>query len=306
MRISGFSFVRNGIKLGYPVKESILSILPLCDEFFIAVGRGEDDTAEQIASIGDPKIKMIETVWDPEMFVHGAVNAYQTNIALKQCSGDWCFYIQADEVLHEKYLPTITAKCQDYLPVAEVEGLLCDYIHFWGSFNTYHRTRNWYRAEVRIVRNHIGIESFQDAQGFRRQGRKLQVTRADASIYHYGWVRPAETMRKKKIALDSLYHDQDWVNKNNPQSEQFFDYGTLKHLAKFKGTHPAVMTDFISRTAPLIKIDHHSKTRHEHDKLSVRLLSWLERHVLHYRIGEWKNYILLAPGKLQHIKVKER
>jgi len=306
MRISGFSFVRNGIQLGYPVKESILSILPVCDEFIITVGNGEDDTLEQIASIGDPKIKIIETVWNPEMFVHGAINSYQTNIALKECSGDWCFYVQADEVVHEKFLPVIKAKCQEYLSVAEVEGLLFDYLHFWGSFNTYHQARNWYRAEVRIVRNHIGVESYQSAQGFRRHGQKLQVVRAEAFIYHYGWVRPPQTMRKKKIALDSLHHEPDWVKKNNPPAESDFDYGVLKHLAKFKETHPAVMTDFILRTAPLIKIDPHSKTRHEHDKLSVRFLSWIERNVLHYRFGEWKNYVLLDPRKLLRTKVKER
>ena len=306
MRISGFSFVRNGIKLGYPVKESILSILPVCDEFIISVGKSEDDTAEQIASIGDPKIKIIETVWDPAMFVHGAINAYQTNIALKQCSGDWCFYVQADEVVHEKYLPIIKAKCLEYLPLTAVEGLLFDYIHFWGSFNTYHRARNWYRAEVRIIRNHLGIESFQSAQGFRRQGQKIQVARAEASIYHYGWVRPAETMRKKKIALDSLHHDPEWVKKNNPQPEQPFDYGTLKHLARFKGTHPAVMADFIARTAALVKINPGSKVRHEHDKFSVRLLSWIERNLLHHRLGEWKNYILLdTTARPRRIKAKE-
>jgi hypothetical protein len=305
MRISGFSFVRNGIKLGYPVKESILSILPICDEFIISVGKGEDNTAEQITSLGDPRIKIIETVWDPAMFVHGAINAYQTNLALKQCTGEWCFYVQADEVVHEKYLPTIRSKCRQYLPVKQVEGLLFDYIHFWGSFYTYHRARNWYRAEVRIIRNHIGIESFQSAQGFRRQGQKVRVARAEAMIYHYGWVRPPQTMRKKKIALDSLHHDQEWVIKNNPQPEQPFDYGSLKHLAKFKGSHPAVMNDFITRTAPLVVINPDSNTRHEHDKLSVRLLSWVERNLLHHRLGEWKNYILLAPGKLQLKKVKE-
>jgi glycosyltransferase involved in cell wall biosynthesis len=297
MQISGFSFVRNGIKLWYPVTESIRSILPICNEFIITVGESDDDTLEQIKSINDPKIKIVQTVWDPGMFVHGAINAFQTNLALRQCSGDWCFYVQADEVVHERYLPGITAKCLEYQENPEVEGLLFDYIHFWGSFDTYHRARNWYRAEVRIIRNHCGIESYQSAQGFRRQGKKIQVARSGASIYHYGWVRPPEKMRKKKIALDSLHHDSEWVKKNNPREESPFDYGTLKHLARFKGTHPAVMQEFIARTAPLIKINQRSAVRHEHDRLGVRLLSWIERNVLHRRLGEWKNYILIKPVK---------
>lgn len=293
MKISGFSFVRNGIQLGYPVTESILSILPICDEFIISVGKSDDDTLEQIKAIGDPKIKIIETIWDPSMFVHGAINAYQTNIALKQCTGDWCFYVQADEVVHEKYLSSIKHKCEQYLNISDVEGLLFNYLHFWGSFYTYQVSRNWYRAEVRIVRNNIGVQSFQSAQGFRINNRKLKVAHSNAFIYHYGWVRPPATMSKKKIALDILHHDKEWVKKNNPRPEHPFDYGNLKHLGKYKDTHPAVMKEFIENTTPKIPVNKNSRIKHEHNKLGIRLLSWIERYILHYRIGEWKNYIII-------------
>jgi len=295
IKISGFSFVRNGIKLGYPVTESIKSILPVCDEFVITVGKGEDNTLEEIQAIGDPKVKIIETEWDESMFVKGAINAYQSNIALNECKGDWCFYVQADEVVHEKYLPGIKEKCERYLNNPEVEGLLFDYLHFWGSFDKYHTSRNWYRAEVRVVRNNIGVRSFQSAQGFRLDDRKLKVAKAGAYIYHYGWVRPPQTMKKKKIALDTLHHDKDWVEMHNPEPDKSFDYGNLKHLATFKDTHPRVMQDFINRTSKLIPIDKNSKEKHPHDKLAIRILSWIERYILHYRIGEWKNYVLIKP-----------
>jgi glycosyltransferase involved in cell wall biosynthesis len=297
MTISGFSFVRNGIQLAYPVIESIRSILPVCDEFIISVGKGEDNTLEQIQNIKDDKIKIIETVWDSALFVHGAINAYQTNIALNQCKGDWCFYLQADEVVHEKYLPIIKQKCDQYLQNTEIEGLLFHYLHFWGSFYTYQISRDWYRAEIRIVRNHIGVKSYQSAQSFRVEQRKLKVALADAYIYHYGWVRPPFVMRKKKIALDSLHHDKEWVNKNNPEPEVPFDYGNLKHLAKFTNTHPAVMKTFIKTTSTKIPINKDSKAKHAHNKLSTRLLSWFERNILHHRIGEWKNYILIKDNK---------
>ncbi|MCK5033057.1 MAG: hypothetical protein KAS18_05465 [Calditrichia bacterium] len=295
MKISGFSFVRNGIKLGYPVTESIRSILPICDEFVVSIGQSEDDTLEQIKSINDPKIKIIETKWDDKMFVRGAINAYQTNIALKECNGDWCFYVQADEVVHEKYLPIIKENCEKYLNINEVEGLLFDYKHFWGSFNKYHKTRNWYRAEVRIVRNHIGVESFQSAQGFRLDNRKLNVAKTDAEIFHYGWVRPPKTMTKKKIALDTLHHDKNWVKEHNPEPEKEFDYGSLKNCATYFDSHPEVMKEFVERTTPLIHIDPKSKEKHKHDKLWIRILSWLEKSILHYQIGEWKNYVLIKP-----------
>ena len=295
MLISGFTFVRNGSKLAYPFTEAIRSILPICDEFIVAAGKSEDDTTEKIIDIGDPKIKIVETEWDPALFKNGAIYAQQTNLALNKCKGDWCFYIQSDEVVHEKYLPVIKSKCLEFSDQTEVEGILFDYIHFWGSFYKYQISRNWYRAEIRIVRNNIGIESFRDAQSFRINERKLKVIKADAYIYHYGWVRPTFTMKKKKIVMDSYYHDQNWVQRHNPEPDSEFDYGNLRNLAEFKGTHPAVMEGFIKKTTPLIPINLESKKKHTHDKLGIRILSWIERNLLHYRIGEWNNYTLVNP-----------
>ncbi|NOZ61993.1 MAG: hypothetical protein GXO74_09965, partial [Calditrichaeota bacterium] len=208
MKISGFSFVRNGDKLYYPVVESIRSILPIVDEFVIAVGKGDpdDETREKIAAIGDPKIRIIDTVWEEKYFKKGVINAMQTNIAKEACSGDWLFYLQADEVVHEKYLPIIQKRCEELLPNEEVEGLLFRYKHFWGDYEHYHAGHGWYPFEIRIIRNRPDIYSWQSAQSFRRfdyydnprqpEGHhKLKVALVDAEIYHYGWVRPPHLMQ---------------------------------------------------------------------------------------------------------------
>ncbi|MCB0747493.1 MAG: hypothetical protein KDC90_08515, partial [Ignavibacteriae bacterium] len=75
MKISGFSFVRNGVSLYYPIVESIKSILPIVDEFIIAVGQSKegDDTREKIAKINDPKVKIIDTVWEEKYFKKGII-----------------------------------------------------------------------------------------------------------------------------------------------------------------------------------------------------------------------------------------
>ena len=245
MQVSGFSFVRNGIKLGYPVTEAIRSILPICDEFIIAVGKSDDDTLEQIKAIGDSKIRIIETEWDKNMFVRGQINSFQTNIALKECIGDWCFYIQADEVMHEKFLPLIEAEMKKFLHDDDVQGLLFDYLHFWGSYDYYQDSRRWYRHEIRIIKNNLGIESWESAQGFRRIGRKVRVVKIDADIYHYGWVRPPKVMKEKQIAFQSLRHNEAWLQKTFADTPKEFDYGDPKYLAKFKETHPEVMTEKI-------------------------------------------------------------
>ena len=244
-------------------------------------------------SIGDPKIRILETEWDPQHFVKGAINAVQSNLALDQCTGDWAFYLQADEVVHEEDLPAIQRAMEAHLDSPQIDGLLFDYLHFWGDFDHHHWTRNWYRHEIRVVRNLPEIRSWQSAQGFRKDGQKLRVKPAHARIFHYGWVRPPEVMKKKTIALDSLHHPQEWVEKRHPDPAEAFDYGPFDHLARFTGTHPAVMKDWIHQKSWDAADYRRPGTLHEHNRMSVRLLSWIENNILHSRIGEYRNYVLL-------------
>ena len=291
MKISGFSFVKNAVKLYYPIVESIRSALPLVDEFVIACGDSDDGTTELIRTIDDPKLKIIETVWNPDHFVHGAVNAVQSNIALDACTGDWCFYLQADEVVHEKYLPVLRAKMEQYLDTPEVKGLLFDYVHFYGSYNLYQVAHNWYAKEVRIVRNGTGVRSWESAQGFRIDKRKLHVADADAEIFHYGWMRPPVQMMKKQIALSSVHHEKDWVEKRYPDDQADFKYGTLKTCRRFTGTHPEVMKSRIESMSWEIKPGKPNKKNHKHDRLWVRVLTFLENKIFHRKFGEYRNYI---------------
>jgi glycosyltransferase involved in cell wall biosynthesis len=291
MKVSGFSFVRDAIRLDYPIVEAITSILPICDEFWVSVGISEDGTVDAIRGIGDPRIHIIENNWDPKYFVHGAINAQQTNMALSRCTGDWCFYLQADEVVHEKYLPVITAALNRSLSDSRVEGLLFDYIHFWGSYETYQKAHGWYRHEVRVIRNGLGIESWKSAQGFRRHGKKIRVVPSGGAIYHYGWVRHPRLMKRKQIALDSLHHDHQWVNQRHPDKESSFQYGSLKHLAPFTGTHPQVMRSRISRKD--WSVEKVPGIKHRHNRLGNRILSFVENRILHSVLGEYKNYVLI-------------
>ena len=296
MRVSGFSFVRDAVRLHYPVAESIRSVLPIVDEFVISVGRSEDGTAERIRAIGDPKVRLIETDWDPALFVHGAINAHQTNLALDACTGDWAVYLQADEVLHEDDLPRLRRAMEENLDDARVEGLLFDYLHFWGDFGLYHWTRNWYRHEVRAVRRMPGMRSWKSAQGFRVDGRKPYVRPSGARIFHYGWVRPPAVMKSKQVALDRLHHPEDWVRRRHAQTDQTFDYGPLDHLRRFEGTHPRVMQEWIAAKEWRAEDYQRPATRHEHNRLSTRLLTWIEDRILRHRIGGYRNYGLL-PGE---------
>lgn len=192
MKVSGFTFLNGGVSRGYPFRESIRSALPICDEFIVVVGEVEDGTAEAVAAIGDPKIKLYRSNWNK--LVGNFVLAQQTNIAYYNCSGDWAFYIQGDEVLHEDDLEPLRAQMERYLDNPEVEGLAFDYVHFYGNHHTQAWSPRWYRQEVRIFRNNLRLVFPSDGlfavlMKTSRRARYLKAVVSGARMYHYGWVR---------------------------------------------------------------------------------------------------------------------
>lgn len=294
MKVSGFTFVKDAVKYDFPVVESIKSVLPVCDEFIINVGISDDGTLELIKAVNDPKIKVIESWWDPDLRLGGKILAQQTDIALARCRGDWCFYLQADEVVHERDLPQIRKKMEESLDDAKVEGLLFNYYHFYGSYFAYLAHYHWYRQEVRIIRPGRGIQSWGDAQGFRREGKKLRVRHSGAYVYHYGWVKPPEIMQRKSRYKASLYHSDDWVKKKYQESKDEYDYLSKIHpkfLKEFTDSHPTVMQDRVRSQDWKFDL---SDSRHKLTwrDLRYRIGGAIAR-LTGFRIGEYKNFILL-------------
>lgn len=314
MFISGFSMIKNATKLYYPIKEAIESILPIVDEFVVAVGDcdEQDNTRELIESIDSDKVKIIDTVWDLEKYPRGMENAHQTDIAKNECKGDWVFYLQADEVVHEKYLENIKAACEKFREDKEVKGLLFKYKHFWGDYNHYHISHKWYPKEIRIVKNDPEIHSWESAQSFRRipdfdglnyrqqEGTyKLRVVEIDAYIYHYGWVRPPHYMQTKKQALDTVHKGKKRVEEIYKNAPKEFDYGPLNEIAVFNETHPKVMEEWIAKFDWKDKLQYEGKPnpyrkKHKHEMFKYKMLTWIEQTFLNgNHLGGFKNYIKL-------------
>jgi glycosyltransferase involved in cell wall biosynthesis len=260
MIVSGFTFCRNAVKYDYPIVESIRSVLPVCDEFIVNVGRCDDGTLELIRSLGDPKIKVVESVWDDTLRKDGLIYSQQTNIALARCTGDWAFYVQADEVVHEDDLPAIRTAMKTHLGNPAVKGLLFRYLHFVAD---YWSTNPWfYHKAVRIIRNNGEVESCGDAVGFHfkptqqylQSGPKSWLTYSGARMFHYGWVKDPKTLLNKKREQADKHHG----NNLPPEEASALAKATLEVdeyaiLKEFRGTHPAVMHERVkalSRWAP--------------------------------------------------------
>lgn len=290
MKVTGFTFIRNAVNYDYPVVEAITSILPICDDFIVAVGKSDDDTLEVIKQIDKKKIIIVETVWDESLRKGGYVLASETNKALRAIpeDTDWCFYIQGDEVVHEKYLETIQENMVKYKDQKMVDGLLFHYQHFYGSFDYVAESISWYRNEIRVIRNNKDFYSYRDAQGFRKGAdEKLKVKQIDAYIYHYGWVRDPRSMQKKHKSFHKLWFDDAWVDKNIAKAEEF-DYSGIDALAHFEGSHPKVMGPRIKRKNWKFDYDisTNSITRKEKIKRFIEKLTGR-------RILQYKNYKLI-------------
>lgn len=241
MKVAGFTIVRNAIRYDYPIVESILSALPIVDTMLVAVGQSDDGTRELVEAIGDPKITIQDTVWDDNLRIGGNVLAQQTDLAMNACDGDWLLYLQADEVLHEEDYSSIQQSMLRYREHPTVEGLTFRYHHFRADYSI--RDPLPYRKQVRIVRPGVGVRSHGDACGFRIGDRKLQTAPTGAWVYHYGYVKPPESMQRKMDYFLSLY-DGRKVQPGEENDEMPYEWN-LSTCEPFVGTHPKVMTDRI-------------------------------------------------------------
>jgi len=255
MKISGFTYVRNGFKYGYPFIPSLQSLLPLVDELIVVVGDSEDATRAAIEQLNDPRIKIIDTVWDENLRQNGKIFAQQSNLGLAQVSGDWAIHLQVDEVLHEQDQERLLGQLREADRDPAVEGLLFPFYHFWGDFRHIRNTRKTHPFEIRAFRNTGKVRSYKDSQGFRKyasdeayrqgaDGSKLRVWKTDVPVYHYSYSRNPALMKKKAEYFNRFWHDDAWVKKHSAQTP--FDFNEVDRLEAFTGSHPCYMAPVIA------------------------------------------------------------
>ena len=287
-KISGFTFIKNGLTLGYPILESVLSIESICDEVIINVGFEDPECTEDDGtydylrkSLQEPKYKFLKSWWDPKIKKNGIILSQQTDIALSACT-DYCQYIQGDECIHEDDLKFIVEGVNEMERNSLIDGLIFNYMHFYGNIDTYKYTRSLYRREVRLIRNKKGIKSWLDAQGFRHSdGTKIKAKLIPARIFHYGWARAEQVMKTKVKVFDTFYHETELKSKE-------FQYERNWGLTKFLKTHPKVMKNWIEKNRN--PIDLMSLPLSWGSNLFGLVISDYIEKFTGYRIGEYKNY----------------
>jgi len=300
MKVSGFSYVRNAFTYAYPFLEAIQSILPVCDELIMVVGNSNDGTRKAIAGLNDPKIKIVDTIWDEHSRKGGHIFSQQSNIGLDHCTGDWCFHIQADEVIHEKDLSQIRKAMETNLADAAVEGFLFQFLNFFGDYNHIAPSRRYHNKEIRIVRNDKNIRSYRDSQGFRRfidpsnylneKGTKLNVKQLAATVYHYSYVKHPADQVKKTVEFGKRWHKDDAILQSYAEKNKSgYDYaGQIDILHTFKGTHPSVMDSKIKSIDWEFKYDPFKTNM----TLKEKILYFIQKHT-GKQLFAYKNYKLI-------------
>jgi len=286
--LSAFSIVRNAVKLDFPIVPALRSVLEVCDEVVVNVGKSDDDTRDLVTSIGDPRIRILDTVWD--FTKKNEMLGMETLRAMEACRGTWGIYIQADEVLHEDGARILRDKVREWDGDERVEGLLVNYLHFYGGLDIVARNRRWYRREVRCVRLGRDIRPYQGAQGFRvgPDFRKIRARPTEAVMFHYGWARPARAIREKYEASKVIY---PWSRERSEREQQRGYLEWLPLLRRFTGAHPRVAREWVeSRAHDPERVIGPRFFKPEH--LRFYLSDWIER-LTGARVFEFRNYTLV-------------
>jgi len=284
MKVSAFTFIKNGQILGYPFLQSIQSILPIVDEFVINVGASEDETLDMIRSIQDKKIRIIQSKWNDGMHNRGYVYGQQKMIAQFNCTGDWAFYIEGDEVYHEEDLEKIHKSMELHLNNSKVEALVFDFKHFYGNANTILDSPGWYRKEARIIKN--SVRSYAPDGLFwlvlesNKKGRYPWAKHTGASCYHYGWVRSQDQMNLKSTKVQK-YWGGDPVKIDYTQMDQSI-------IRPFQGTHPKIVENWLPKDIGIFEVDSSykltQKQKNHRFKIKIEKLFSIDLSKKHFKL----------------------
>ena len=251
MKVSAFTFIKNGQILGYPFLQSIQSVLPIVDEFVVNVGESEDDTLSLIKSLNSSKIRIIQSKWNDTMQDSGYVYGQQKMIAQFNCTGDWAFYVEGDEVYHESELKKIRETMKIHLTDSNVEALVFDFYHFYGNSNSLLDSPGWYRSEARIIKNSVRTYApdglFWLVLDGNKNGRYPKAKHTSAHCYHYGWVRNEEQMNLKSKKVQKY-----WGKKYEKIDYSKMDQSIIK---EFHGTHPKIVQEWLPKELGLFQVD---------------------------------------------------
>ena len=172
VKISGIQPISNGVSLGYPFIEAILSVLPIVDEFLINDGGSSDKTSfylKKLEKTFPDKIRLFNKPFYPSPRWETIDDCVE--FLIKKARGDWIFEVQGDEIWDEKYLLDIRKLIEKvseegYNSIRTIEG----YTRSFDSLLTGYKYKY-----VRIVRNLKDLKNYWGGDDFHLGNDKHPV-----------------------------------------------------------------------------------------------------------------------------------
>ena len=132
-KISGYTTIYNCEKQGYPYVQSIKSMLEFCDEVCVVDGGSQDGTWEKLLELAnvESKIKLKQVNRDWSHPRHAIFDGMQKAEARALCTGDFCWQMDCDEVVHEDDCQKIMTLCQNF--PKEIDLISLPVIEYWGG-----------------------------------------------------------------------------------------------------------------------------------------------------------------------------
>lgn len=131
--ISGYTTTYNCVKQDYPFEQCIRSMLQFCDEVCVVDGGSTDETWDRLCvwALKEPKLVLRQIKRDWNHPRHAVFDGMQKAEARKMCTGDFCWQMDSDEVVHEddaKKIADLALKVPNNIDIISLPV-----IEYWGG-----------------------------------------------------------------------------------------------------------------------------------------------------------------------------
>jgi len=247
-KISGYITTYNCVKQEYPFDKCIQSLLGFCDEVCVVDGGSTDETIKILNDLALKdsriKIKVVSRDWSDPRFA--VFDGMQKAEARSMCTGDFCWQMDSDEIVHEDDYEKVKDLCKSF--PKDVDILSLPVIEFWGTLEKVRMDIQPWKWRLSKNKNNITHGIPFNLRRYDSGGRVYSLPGSDGCdmidkttgerLNHMGfYTQDADKFRQKGLlSLNNVDRDQyeKWFNEMTNILPCVFHYSWLNLPRKIK------------------------------------------------------------------------